>query len=395
MFASSYANKNQEKGNAAVVRIFSCVPCLVVSLNLTSFGSGLKAQHASAIRYLAEATSAKTSAIHVGCKTVEFQAMKSPAELANRNIKIAADGASSILLVFQSILPVLLFAGDEKGTPITLTIQGGTNGRFTLSYEYLDQVLLPSLERFGIHVDRKLERRGWAQGPNQIGSVKFEFLPLPLGTSLKTPKWPTNRGTVTKIDISILAPLRNQQALQECLTFETGLVFPNIKITFLLVEESGHDSRIYTLLVAHTSSGLRFGRDWLYDKTTRNKTPDILATEIAQYVVDQLDAEIQKGGVVDEYLQDQLVIFQALAEGSSSIPGSREALESNKTKADFSERPFGEGSLHTTTARWVTSQLLPDAKWIDNGRICEGIGWRLHAPAVSSIESLIAPLEQL
>lgn len=302
--------------------------------------------------------------------------MKSPAHLRDRNINIAANSASSILLVFQSLLPVLLFAGDEKGTPITLTIRGGTNGRFTLSYEYLDQVLLPSLERFGVHVDRNLEYRGWAHGPTHIGAVKFKFVPLPLGTSLKIPEWPAEQGIITKIDISILAPPNVQQPLQECLAFETSLVFPGIGMNFVLIENSGHDSRIYTLLVAHTSTGLRFGRDWLYDKTTRNKTPDNLATEVAQYVVDKLDMEIRKGGVVDEYLQDQLVIFQALAEGSSSIPGSKEALGSQSTRSDRTDQPFGEGSLHTTTARWVTSQLLPEVKWIDNGRICEGVGWK-------------------
>jgi len=365
----------------------------MVPVTPTNFCSGLKAQHASAIQYLAKVTSAKASICHVGCKTVEFQALQPPTDIVNRDIIIAANSASSIPLIFQSILPVLLYAGDEQGSPITLRILGGTNGRFTLSYEYLDQVLLPSLERFGIFVDRKLERRGWAQGPIQIGSVKFKFPPLPLGMSLRAPEWPTEQGIITKIEISILAPPDIQQPLRECLTFETHLVFPTIKINFILVENSDHGSRIYALLVAHTSTKLRFGSDYLYDKTTRNKTPDILATEVAQYVVDQLDVEIRKGGVVDEHLQDQLIVFQALADGSSSIPGSKEALDSQNTTVDSTDEPFGLGSLHTTTARWVASQLLPKVKWIDGGRICEGVGWMAPIPVVGSVDSLITPLE--
>ena len=103
----------------------------------------------------------------MGSKSFEFKPKLSPAKLANRNIQIKAESAASSLLVFQSIFPFLLFAGDERGSPITMTIQGGTNVSYSLSYEYLDQVLLPSLERFGINVDRKLESRGWSQGTRE------------------------------------------------------------------------------------------------------------------------------------------------------------------------------------------------------------------------------------
>ena len=57
---------------------------------------------------------------------------------------------------------------------------------------------------------------------------------------------------------------------------------------------------MYALLVAHTSMGLRFGRDWLYDEKSKNKTVDDLSTKIAQKVVDELDVEVRKGGLVDE-----------------------------------------------------------------------------------------------
>jgi RNA 3'-terminal phosphate cyclase (ATP) len=307
-----------------------------------------------------------------------------PATLANRIIHIKADSAASTLLVFQSIFPFLLFAGDEKASPITLTIQGGTNVSWSLSYEYLDQVLLPALENFGIKVNRKLEYRGWSHGTPQTGSIKFQFAGLPPGTALRAPEWPKDRGTVLKIDISIIVPGYLKVPLKTALLFETNLVFPGVEVNFIVVDESGHKARMSTLLVAHTSTGLRFGRDWLYDRKSKDKSEDEISTEIAQKVVDELDAELRKGGLVDEYLQDQLVIFQALSEGCSSIPGSSDALMSERERVDRTEVPFGDGSPHTTTARWVASQLLPCAKWIDNGRICEGVGWRVTASAALS-----------
>ena len=109
--------------------------------------SGLKQQHVSCIRCLAEATNAEVNGCSVGSKSIEFKARRSPTDLVNRNIRVKAESAASILLVFQAILPFLLFAGNEKGSPITASIHGGTNVSFSLSFEYLDQVLLPALDR--------------------------------------------------------------------------------------------------------------------------------------------------------------------------------------------------------------------------------------------------------
>jgi RNA 3'-terminal phosphate cyclase (ATP) len=249
---------------------------------------GLKAQHAASINYLAEATAAETLGCSVGSKSFNFRATTSPAALVNRSIKIKTESVASILLIFQSILPFLIFAGDAKHTPIMITIQGGTNVSFSLSYEYLDQVLLPTLERFGINVERKLESRGWSHGAPQLGSIIFEITPLAPGMTLRSPSWPTECGTISNIDISIIVPRELQRPLTEALLFNLNLVFPGVEARFVVVEDSGHKARIYTLLVAHTSTGLRFGRDWLYDRKTNNKSTDDLSSEISQKVIESV-----------------------------------------------------------------------------------------------------------
>ncbi|TVY39871.1 RNA 3'-terminal phosphate cyclase [Lachnellula occidentalis] len=348
-------------------------------------GAGLKAQHTACIKTLVDATRAEVTGCSVGSKTVEFRAKLSPADLVNRNIQVKADSAASILLVFQALLPFLLFAGDEAGSPVTASIQGGTNVSFSLSYEYLDQVLLPALERFGVKVERKLEYRGWSHGSRQIGSAKFKVTPLPPGQSFSAPEWPSQRGNITKIDVSIIVPSALHGPLKKTILFELGLVFPDVEASFVLVEDSKHNARIYTLLVAHTSTGLRFGRDWLYDRKSKNKSLGDLSTEIAQKVIDELDAEVKKGGLVDEYLQDQLVVFQALAESKSGIPGSNDTATSDPKRVERMNEPFGDGSTHTKTARWVTGQLLPNVKWLDNGRLCEGVGWKSTPGDLTSV----------
>jgi len=248
---------------------------------------------------------------------------------------------------------------------------------FSPSFEYVDQVLFPALERFGLFVKRKLEARGWSMGHRQIGSATFKFVPIAPGLILRSPDWPTEQGTITHIDVTIITPKYLHDTLVKTFQFEIELIFPGIDLQFKTLEESGHGARMYALLVAHTSTKLRFGRDWLVDEKTKGMDTDQLATRIAQKVVDDLDVEIRKGGLVDEHLQDQLLIFQALAGGTSSISTTRPMSQVQSDVPLHTGQPFGEGSLHATTARWVISQLLPNVEWSADGRTCKGVGWRI------------------
>lgn len=78
----------------------------------------------------------------------------------------------------------------------------------------------------------------------------------------------------------------------------------------------------------------------------------------------ELREEIAGGGLVDEHLQDQLVVFQALAGGRSQA--SRGKLEP---------------SLHTLTARWVAEQILEGFAFGADGS-CEGVAFVAGTRAV-------------
>ncbi|KAK5662831.1 hypothetical protein OQA88_6242 [Cercophora sp. LCS_1] len=395
-------------------------------------GGGLKSQHVSALSYLAKATSAETAGLAVGSHVLEFRPTLKPSDLEARNITIATDSAAaSTLLIFQALLPFLMFASNERGDPIKLQISGGTNVSFSLSYEYLDQVLLPMLEGFfvGIRVERSLTGRGWSQGKITRGTIHFVIHPLKLGEPLRLREPERVFGPddleVVDIDVSMVAPADMHEDLTDALVQDLGDLFPGVDVTFKIVEDSGTDSRIYVLLVAKSET-LRWGRDILSavpkkakaagGKGAKNGAKASVSTSesIARKVSKELFAEVSSGGVVDEYLQDQLVVFQALAEGRSSFPrtgvapaehgtnghganggdangdgtnGKETGLEQAMEKLDVgnlrkekADQPFGEGSAHTTTARWVTAELLPKVAWYNEGRICEGVGMCMDKP---------------
>ncbi|KAK0632248.1 RNA 3'-terminal phosphate cyclase-domain-containing protein [Immersiella caudata] len=521
------------EGGGQLVRI-ACALAAVISqpIRITNVrgnregpsGGGLKSQHVSSIAWLAKATKAEVTGLAVGSHTLEFRPQLKPWDLESRNISIAADSAAaSTLLIFQAILPFLLFASNDRGDPIQLSISGGTNVSFSLSYEYLNQVLLPTLERtFGIKVERTLKNRGWSLGKVTRGTVFFRIYPQkpdePLRLLRSESDWTEDDLDVVAVDASIVAPLAMHESLCECLVQDLGDFFPGADVQFKVTEDSGEDTRVYVLLVAKSEAGPIWGRDVLTSIPKKSRSKDghagakataSVSESVARKVSKELFAEVSSGGVVDEFLQDQLIIFQALAEGRSSFPragvfssdtctmfspkkglsnkgsaamlaskakgpagvftplrastpmpaspksaaamtpkgqitrgqspmkggptvmqtlkhetagtpsphkellpawssmkkkhpdptetgsatGSSKsngggsgpapsALEEALQDLDIGERerkdkahqPFGEGSTHTQTARWVVSELLPQVRFFNKGRICEGVG---------------------
>ncbi|KAK3901176.1 RNA 3'-terminal phosphate cyclase domain-containing protein [Staphylotrichum tortipilum] len=404
-------------------------------------GGGLKSQHVTAIEYLAAATDAEVDGLSVGSHTLTFIPRQPPSGLLSRNIKIEANSpAASTMLIFQAIFPFLLFAANDKGDPITLSISGGTNVSFSLSFEYLDQVLLPALhDAFGIAVDRRLLARGWSLGRQQRGRVEFTFRPLKLGEALRFREGKHgNEGgvyggdgplpvveDVEEIDVSLIIPSAMHQAMREALEEDLEVLFPGVEPNFKIVEDSGSDARVYVLLVARAGIA-RWGRDSLSSmpknaaavkggkgknssgggsSSGKQSTASLCAT-ISRKISKELYEEVSTGGVVDEFLQDQLVVFQALAEGRTSFrrgepkDGLEQAMDKlavtatnttaaenntsndkKKLRKEKTDKPFGEGSTHTTTARWVTAELLPVVAWYNKGSVCDGVGVHMGAAA--------------
>ncbi len=151
------------------------------------------------------------------------------------------------------------------------------------------------------------------------------------------------------------------------------------------VEDSRHARRLYLLLVATTANGHKLGRDWLFDKKITDVSQAV--EKLVKRVVAELAMEIAHGGCVDEYMRDQLVVFQALAKGVSRV--------------DVGFNVDGgamEASLHTVTAEWVVRELL--GVEVAGGGECEGVGFvagETFADRAKKAEdaSLVTGIEQL
>lgn len=141
-----------------------------------SRGGGLKAQHLTAVQWLANACNADLEGATVGSRDVLFRPGCGPRKMTTplwdrtttladgtraRVVVIDLNGVGATTLVLQAILPLLLFrvAHDASETlddsttgplPILLTLKGGTNVSFSPSVDYVQQVLFPNLEFLGL-----------------------------------------------------------------------------------------------------------------------------------------------------------------------------------------------------------------------------------------------------
>lgn len=355
---------------------------------------GIKPAHFAGAEWLARVTGAETTGLEIKSRELIFRPIKGCKKGKNsrRNQEdipgvwkgIYDDSGSlirwdsfvhmstpgSIFLVLQAILPYILLCAppvppdtphlENKTTDpvqIQITIEGGTNVSNSPSFEYIEQVLLPMLNlKAGIpSISMKLNKRGWSQGKLDVGSVTFRISPLKYGCHIPSFSF-TERGELARVHVSILAPsTTTRKNIREKVTEHISHHHPGIEVLFSRDEDSMHPKRLYLLLVAETTSGYRLGRDCLFDrKGDFLKAADQLVVQVAK----ELDEELAHGGCVDEFLQDQLIVFQALAQGKSTVFSGMET----------------KPTLHTETVRWVGQQML-DLNF-DNAGACEGISFK-------------------
>lgn len=281
--------------------------------------------------------------------------VEKPGKDPKRAITIDIGTPGSITMTVQAVLPYLIFAASGAGQSgagnnmpgvIELKVIGGTNVEHSPSMEYMNQVMFPMLNA---HVLPKglqplrMEglKRCWTIGPSKglLGETTFLIPTLPFGGVLPGFEM-KDRGEITKICASIIVPESKIDLFKKTLTdADIGA-----ELEIITEEGSKEPKRYYLLLVAHTSNGYRLGRDVLYNSHTHKQVAP--KSGIVDYMVEAcieaLKKEIEHGGCVDEFMQDELVVFQALADGRSFV---------------YAGEGVEEGSLHTKTARWVAETL--------------------------------------
>ncbi|SMQ48909.1 unnamed protein product [Zymoseptoria tritici ST99CH_3D7] len=400
------------EGGGQLIRIALCLSALTgTPIRISnvrgnrSGGGGLKAQHIACVEWLARACNATVHGATKGSQTLLFQPGRYEGELSPVFTKRTLDdgrqvyecrvdmtSAGSTALVLQAILPFILFSRLPSRLPIHLHLSGGTNSSGSPSFEYITYVLLPTLHRIGFpEMKATLGQRGWSQGATSIGNWTLEIPPrsspvLPTFTYRPTdpsasPSLPSHLHAIflgpaaCHDQVSALLLPQIHQHFSPCFTSSSS----NFTLT---LHDSHHPKRIYFILIAtipsssssSVSSTYTLARDNL--QLRKFPTVPIILSQILPRVTAELASDWRSGAWVDEHMRDQLVIFQALAEGRCGVfPGRREE-----------DVDLREPSLHARTAEWVARSML--GVRFDAEGVCEGVGFGGEDGLVERLEKL-------
>lgn len=318
------------EGGGQILRVSTALSCLlglplrVQKIRAGRSTPGLRPQHLSGLEMVRDLCAGQLEGADIGSTEITF----TPGKIHGGSHTADTKTAGSVCLLLQVSLPCVLFAA----APSDLRLRGGTNAEMAPQIDYTAMVFKPIAEKFGFTFNCDIKTRGYY--PKGGGEVVVRVSPV----KQLAPVTLTERGSVTKISgrafVAGALPLKVAKemaaAAVRCLRKEFRDLYVNVQP----VQEPrdgafGNGSGI--IIVAETSTGCLLAGSAL---GKRGVSADKVGIDAAEMLL----ANLRHGGAVDEYLQDQLIIFMALANGVSRI----------KT---------GPVTLHTQTAMHFAEQL--------------------------------------
>jgi RNA 3'-terminal phosphate cyclase (ATP) len=261
---------------------------------------GLRAQHLAAVRAAKEISGGQVEGDEIGSEHFSF----TPAKPKGGSYRFEIGTAGATPLVLQTLLPPLVFAD----VPSRLSLSGGTHVPISPPFHYIEEVFLPVLGELGVRARVSITTYGFY--PRGGGQIEAEIVPLgtgrlnPFVSPTEKAVWAV-RGTsaVANLPLSI-AERQKQAALVALRRVAVGVEIENLSVpspgagTFLFLKAQGGACR-----AGFSSIGIR------------GKRAEVVGAEAATALLEYYHGE----GCVDPHLADQLVIYQALAEGEGSF----------------------------------------------------------------------------
>ncbi|MBI2542241.1 RNA 3'-terminal phosphate cyclase [Candidatus Woesearchaeota archaeon] len=127
---------------------------------------GLKNQHLYCVKALKELCNAAAEGDGLGSLSLKYY----PKKLVAKNLSIDIETAGSVTLLMQALMMPAMFVSK----PITISVIGGTDTKFSQPFDYFSNILLPQLQRFA-KIEAKLLRRGYY--PKGSGKIEIKISP--------------------------------------------------------------------------------------------------------------------------------------------------------------------------------------------------------------------------
>jgi RNA 3'-terminal phosphate cyclase (GTP) len=300
---------------------FSCIshqPIRVFNIRAKRPKPGLKPQHLSILKILAELFQAKTTGLELGSSEITFTPSLRTIQVHTVDIDVQTAGA--IGLVLQPLFLVSAFSAEG----ISFNIKGGTAGLGAIPVEYYPNVIIPILSQAGLKANVEVIKRGYY--PKGGGQVKVVIeSQRPKGRIDLVEPGRLIRIEGVSIASSILANRqvaeRQAQKAEEILKREYPIPI-RVKAEYASTLSAGSEINLY----AYTEKDRILGSDALGE---RKKSAEDVAKEAASKLI----KEIESVAAVDSHLADNLIPWLCLLGGTIKT---------------------SQVSLHTQTNIWVS-----------------------------------------
>lgn len=276
---------------------------------------GLRAQHVAAVRACAELCGGSADGAEVGSQELAF-APGGGIRGGSYRFDIGTAGSATMLAL--AVLPVACFADG----PVVATLRGGTFQDFAPSAHHFAHVLLPTLAKMGVEAELELRRPGYP--PAAVGELVLCVRPLRRALA---PLVRCEAGRVASVEgIALASHLAERRvAARMADACRTALAAAGLDAAIRCVEDDAAARPGASLAVwATTSSGARLGAD---RAGARGRSSEAIGRFVARALLEDLGS----GAATDRHLADQLVVFAALAAGTSrfTVPSVTEHVESH------------------------------------------------------------------
>jgi len=291
-------------------------PLHLVNIRAHRQPPGLRRQHLACVLAATEISGGHVEGARLGSQEIRFE--PGPLRPGHYTFDIGTAGSTTLLL--QTLLPPLLLAS----APSRLTLKGGTHNPHAPPFDFLDQVLLPLLQRMGAQVKLKLVRPGFY--PKGGGVLEAAIEPV----ARLNPLALDQRGEVLDIHArAVVAGLPRHIAAREL-----GVLAQRLELTNgALAIEEWHDCGIGNVVTT------RIHCRHITELFTGFGEKGVPAETVASRLADEVETYLAADVPVGPYLADQLLVPLALA-------GSGRFLTLSPTR-------------HTTTNIWIIEQCLP------------------------------------
>ena len=139
--------------NAVAFSVLTKKSIKITDIRANRPNPGIKAQHYVAMKSLAEICDAKTEGLEIGSETITFK----PGKIKGGRYNFDVGTAGSISLVFQACILACVKSKEQ----ITINLSGGTDVKWSPSWDYFENVYLSLLKKMGLKVYPKLFIRGY------------------------------------------------------------------------------------------------------------------------------------------------------------------------------------------------------------------------------------------